>query len=95
MGKRGGAFAVQMQILNTAAMAGLGKVLPFSQLSKVQLALLGTLVSAHLGGICGLGEALRRFSREAEHSMENLERLEEGFCFDGRLSPERFFTALK
>ena len=64
-------------------------------LSKVQLALLGTLVSARLGGICGLGEALRRFSREVEHSDENLERLEEGFCFDERLSPERFFTSLK
>ena len=64
-------------------------------LSKVQLALLGTLVSAHLGGICGLGEALRRFSREVEHSVENLERLEEGFCFDERLCPERFFMALK
>ena len=64
-------------------------------LSKVQLALLGTLVSARLGGICGLGEALRRFSREVEHSDENLERLEEGFCFDERLSPERFFIGLK
>ena len=54
-----------------------------------------TLVSARLGGICGLGEALRRFSREVEHSDENLERLEEGFCFDERLSPERFFIGLK
>ena len=64
-------------------------------LSKVQLALLGTLVSARLGGVCGLGEALRCFSREVEHSDENLERLEEGFCFDERLCPERFFIDLK
>lgn len=64
-------------------------------LSKVQLALLGTLVCARLGGICGLGEALRRFSREVEHSGENLERLEEGFCFDERLDLGRFFNYLK
>ena len=64
-------------------------------LSKVQLALLGTLVSARLGSICGLGEALRCFSREVEHSDENLERLEESFCFDERLSAERFFIGLK
>lgn len=64
-------------------------------LSKVQLALLGTLVSARLGELCGLGEALRRFSREVEHSSENMEQLEEGFLYDDRLSPERFFAALK
>ena len=45
--------------------------------------------------VCGLGEALRCFSREVEHSDENLERLEEGFCFDERLSAERFFIGLK
>lgn len=54
-------------------------------LSRVQLALLGTLVSARLGSLCGLGEALRRFCREVEHNEENLERLREAFCFDGRL----------
>ena len=64
-------------------------------LSRVQLALFGTLTAARLGSLCGLEEALRRFYREVEHSEENLEQLQEAFCFDGRLSPERFFVSLK
>ena len=64
-------------------------------LSKVQLALLGTLTAARLGSLCGLGEALRRFCREVEHSGENLDALQEKFCFDERLWPERFFASFK
>ena len=63
-------------------------------LSKVQLSLLGTLTAARLGSVCGLGEALRLFSREIEHSGENLNALQEAFCFDERLSPGRFFATL-
>lgn len=64
-------------------------------LSKVQLALLGTLTAARLGSVCGLGEALRRFCREVEHSGENLDRLQEAFCLDERVSPERFLAELQ
>ena len=62
-------------------------------LSKVQLSLLGTLTAARLGAVCGLGEALRLFSREIEHSEENLDALQEAFCFDERLAPQRFCAA--
>ena len=63
-------------------------------LSKAQLAVLGTLTAARLGTVCGLGEALRLFSREVEHSAENVAALHEGFCFDSRLSLPRFFAEL-
>ena len=63
-------------------------------LSKAQLAVLGTLTAARLGGVCGLGEALRRFSREVEHSAENLDALQTAFCADDRLGLGRFFVTL-
>ena len=37
------------------------------------------LTVERLAAVCGLGEALRRFSCEIEHSQENLDRLLEGF----------------
>lgn len=64
-------------------------------LGKIQLAVLAVLTAAHLAPETGLAEAARLFSREIEHSEENLDRLWEGFCFDPRLGPERFFTSLK
>ena len=58
-------------------------------------AVLAVLTAAHLAPETGVAEAARLFSREIEHSEENLERLAEDFCFDPRLGPERFFTSLK
>ena len=63
-------------------------------LSRMELAVLGTLTAARLGAAAGIGEALRLFSREVEHSGENLEALQDAFCFDERLSLGRFFREL-
>lgn len=64
-------------------------------LGKIQLAVLAVLTAAHYGGGIGIPEAARLFSREIEHSEENLQALAEGFCLDQRLTLERFFTSLK
>lgn len=63
-------------------------------LSRVELAVLGTLTAARLGSLVGLGEALRLFSREVEHSVENLLALQQAFCADRRLSLGRFLAEL-
>jgi len=59
-------------------------------LSRAQLVVLAVAVVSHLAGVCGLGEALRRFSCEIEHSDENVERLLEQFRQDPALWPETF-----
>ena len=47
-----------------------------------------------LAAVCGLSEALRRFSCEIEHSEENLERLLEAFWQRETFSLERFQSEL-
>lgn len=62
-------------------------------LSRAQLVTFATLTVERLAGVSGLGEALRCFSREIEHSEENREKLMASFR---RGEPElaRFFREL-
>jgi lysine-N-methylase len=64
-------------------------------LSKVQLALFGTLCAERLAGQTATAEeALRRFCREIEHSEENLAAMRDAFCTDEGLSLSAFFHEL-
>lgn len=51
-------------------------------LSRAQLCCFAVLAAERIAAVCGLPEALRRFSCEVEHSDENLDRLLEAFCYD-------------
>ena len=48
------------------------------------------LTVERLAAVCGLPEALRRFSCEIEHDDGNLDALLEAFAEDGNLSAARF-----
>ena len=63
-------------------------------LSRAQLVVLAVLVVERLAAVCGLAEALRRFSCEMEHSEENLEALQEALCYDETLSFSCFLAAV-
>ena len=63
-------------------------------LGRAELCVLAVLVIEKLASVCGLAEALRRFSCEIEHDDGNLEALLEAFGEDGALSPERFLAVL-
>ena len=63
-------------------------------LSRAQLCVLAVLVVERLAAVCGLEEALRRFSCEIEHSDENVDALLEALCCKDSLSLPRFLTAL-
>lgn len=55
-------------------------------LSRAQLCVFAVLAVERIAGVCGLSEALRRFSREVEHNGENVEALLETFRWgDGAL----------
>lgn len=59
-------------------------------LSRVQLVAFAVLTVERIAAVCGLGEALRRFSCEIEHSEENLQALSEAFRSDVSLSAQAF-----
>lgn len=61
-------------------------------LSRAKLVVLMTLVAERLAAVCGLSEALRRFSCEIEHSEENLEQLL--YACGVRFSLQMFFAEL-
>lgn len=63
-------------------------------LGRAQLCVLCVLAVERLAAVCGLPEALRRFSCEVEHSEENLEALLEALCRLEAFSPERFWEEL-
>ena len=63
-------------------------------LGRVQFCVLAVLTVERLAAVCGLSEALRRFSCEIEHSQENLERLLAAFWQSETFSPERFQNEL-
>ena len=44
-------------------------------LSRVEWCVVAVLIIRRLAGVCGLSEALRRFSREVEHNEENVDAL--------------------
>lgn len=48
-------------------------------LSRTALCVFAVLTVERLGAVCGLPEALRRFSREVEHDQDNLEALQAVF----------------
>ena len=49
-------------------------------LSRAQLCVFSVLAVERIAAVCGLGEALRRFSREVEHSEENVDALLESLA---------------
>ena len=63
-------------------------------LGRAQLCVLAVLTAERLAAVCGLPEALRRFSREIEHDEEQLALLTEAFRQLEALSPAAFFRTL-
>ena len=63
-------------------------------LGRAAFCAFAVLVIERLAAVCGLPEALRRFSCEIEHDDGNLEALLEAFAMDSALSPERFLAEL-
>jgi len=63
-------------------------------LSRAQLCVFAVLMIERLAAVCGLGEALRRFSAEVEHSDENLEALLAAFWQREELSLGAFRQTL-
>lgn len=63
-------------------------------LGRVQLCVFSVLAVERLAAVCGLEEALRRFSCEIEHSDANLEALLEAFWQRETFSLERFENEL-
>ena len=49
-------------------------------LSRARLCVFSLLAVERIAAVCGLGEALRRFSREVEHSEENVDALLEALA---------------
>ena len=64
-------------------------------LSRAQFCVFAVLVIERLAAVCGLEEALRRFSAEVEHSGENLENLMAAFWQREELSLRAFRQTLK
>lgn len=63
-------------------------------LGRAQLTVLAVLTVERLAAVCGLPEALRRFSCEIEHSDGNLDALLAAFQWEEALSPARLLRAL-
>ena len=61
---------------------------------RIGLCVLAVCVVGHLAAVCGLEEALCRFSREIEHDQEDLDALQAAFWEDPRLSTDRFLAEL-
>lgn len=64
-------------------------------LGRAQLTVLAVLTVERLAAVCGLPEALRRFSCEIEHSDGNLDALLAAFQREEALSPARLLRALR
>lgn len=63
-------------------------------LGRAKLCVFGVLMAERLAAVCGLPEALRRFSCEVEHDDDNLDALLDAFCWDEAFSADRFLAAL-
>lgn len=59
-------------------------------LGRAELCVFAVLTVERLAAVCGLPQALRRFSCEIEHDDGNLDALLEAFSEDGNLSAARF-----
>lgn len=64
-------------------------------LGRVQLLALAVLTIRQLAGVCGLPEALRRFSCEIEHSDDNIDALSEAFRLRREVSAGALLLALE
>ena len=64
-------------------------------LSRAELCAFAVLTVERLASVCGLPEALRRFSTELEHDDDNLDALLEAFREEERFAPGRFLTELE
>lgn len=64
-------------------------------LSRAAFCVFAVLVVQRLAAVCGLSEALRRFSREVEHNEDALDALLESLSEGGVLPPERLLAALE
>ena len=64
-------------------------------LSRAELCVFAVLVTERLAAVCGLPEALRRFSAEIEHDDGNLEALLEAFRKEERFALGRFLAELE
>ena len=62
-------------------------------LGRAQLVLYAVCVIRRLAGLCGLSEALRRFSCEIEHNEENLDALLDALRWQEELSPSALLQA--
>lgn len=63
-------------------------------LGRGELCVFAALTLRRLAAVCGLSEALRRFSCELEHDEENLEALLDAFRWEADFSAEAFAAAL-
>ena len=63
-------------------------------LGRAEFCVLAVVTVERLAAVCGLGEALRRFSCEIEHSEENMARLLDGFWQSETFSLKRFENEL-
>ena len=63
-------------------------------LSHAELVVFAVLTVERLAAVCGLAEALRRFSCEIEHNEDNLSALLDAFCYSEDFSLPRFFQTL-
>ena len=63
-------------------------------LSWAAFCVFAVLAAARLAAVCGLSEALIRFSREIEHDQENLEALRAAFWQEEAVSLPRFWEEL-
>ena len=63
-------------------------------LSRAQLCVLMVLVVEKLAAVCGVAEALRRFSVEIEHNADNVDALLEECRWSETIAPERLYNEL-
>ena len=63
-------------------------------LGRAEFCVLAVVTVKRLAAVCGLGEALRRFSCEIEHSEENMARLLDAFWQSETFSLEHFENEL-
>lgn len=64
-------------------------------LSCAQFCIFAVLTVEQLAAVCGLEEALRRFSCEIEHNEENIDALLEAFRWEDSFSPAAFLGELR
>ena len=64
-------------------------------LGRTAFCVFAVLTVEWLAAVCGLAEALRQFSREIEHSQENLEALQDAFWSQPWFQLPRLLGALE